>query len=128
MLMRGSRIIPLLVAFSLLFISVVHACSGQDLLMSTTSVSPSINESGMESDPCRKPKQDICKSVRDQMLSLKAPSSVTGIELRVLTVLHSAHVDIPPLMNLLSTTGPPGVLFHPVFKSSFPFSNQVLRI
>ena len=47
--MRGSRLIPLLVAFSLLFISVVHACSGQDLLMSTTSVSPSINESGMES-------------------------------------------------------------------------------
>jgi hypothetical protein len=129
MLMRGSRLIPLLVAFWLLFISVVHACSGQDLLMSTTSVSASINESGMESDdPCRKPKQDICKSVRDQLFSLKAPSSVTGIELRVLPVLHSAHVDIPPLMNLLSTKGPPGVLFHPVFKSSFPFSNQVLRI
>ena len=127
--MRGSRLIPLLVAFSLLFISVVHACSGQDLLMSTNFRfrHPSMN-SGMESDPCRKPKQDICKSVRDQMLSLKAPSSVTGIELRVSTVLHSAHVDIPPLVNLLSTTGPPGVLFHPVFKSSFPFSNQVLRI
>ena len=126
--MRGSRLIPLLVAFSLLFISVVHACSGQDLLMSTTSVSGSINESGMESDPCRKPEQDICKSVRDQMLSLKAPLSVIGIEHRVLTVLHSAHVDIPPLVNLLSTTGPPGILFHPVFKSSLPFSNQVLRI
>jgi hypothetical protein len=128
MSMRGSRLIPLLVAFLLLFISVVHACPGQDLLMSMTSVSASINESGMESDPCRKPMQDTCKSVRDQMLSLKAPSSVTGVELRVLTVLHSVHVDIAPLMNLLSTTGPPGVLLHPVFKSSFPFSNQVLRI
>lgn len=126
--MRGSRLIPLLVAFSLLFISVVHACSGQDLLMSTTSVSASINESGMESDPCHKPKQDICKSVRYQMLSLKAPSSVTGNELHILTVLHSAHVAIPLLMDLLSTTGPPGVFFHPVLKSSFPFSNQVLRI
>ena len=126
--MRGSRLIPLLVAFSLLFISIVHACPGQDLLMSTTSVSASMSESGMESDPCGKPKQDICKSVRYQMLSLKAPSSVTGIELHVSTVLHSAHVDIPPLMNSLSTTGPPGVRFHPVFKSSFPFSNQVLRI
>ena len=126
--MRGLRLIPFFVAFLLLFVSVVHACPGQDLLMSTTAVSASINESGMESDPCRKPKQDICKSVRDQMLSLKAQSSVTGIELRVSMVLHSAHVDIPPLMNLLSTTGPPGVLFHPVFKLSFPFSNQVLRI
>ena len=127
--MRGSRLIPLLVAFALLVVSVAHACPGPDSLMPTTSVSASIDESEMGSDhPCRKPKQDICKSVRDQMLSLKAPLSVTGIELRVLTVLHSAHVDIPPLMNLLSTTGPPGVLCHPVFKSSFPCSNQVLRI
>jgi len=91
-------------------------------------VSAAMDHSEMEPGPCSKQKQDICKSVRDQMLSLKAPSSVTGIELHILTVFHSAHVDISPLMNLLSTAGPPGVLFRPVFKLSYPFSNQVLRI
>jgi hypothetical protein len=91
-------------------------------------VSAAMDHSAMEPGPCSKQKQDICKSVRDQMLSLKAPSSVTGIELHILMVLHSAHVDIPPLINLLSTAGPPGVVFHPVSKLSYPFSNQVLRI
>ena len=125
--MRGSRLIPLLVAFAFLVVSIAHACPGQESLMSTMSVSASIDESGMGSDhPCRKPKQDICKSVRDQMVSLQAPLPVTGIELHVLTVLHFGHVDIPPLMNLISTTGPPGVLFDPVFK--FSFSTQVLRV
>ena len=125
--MRGSRLIPLLVAFAFLVVSIAHACPGQDSLISATSVSTAIDESGMGPDhPCRKPRQDICKSVRDQMLSLKASLPVTGIELHVLTVLHFGHVNIPPLMNLISTTGPPGVLFDPVFK--FPFSTQVLRI
>jgi hypothetical protein len=96
--------------------------------MEMSFASMAMDNSAMERGPCTRHKQDICKSVRDQMLSLKAPSPVTGIELHVLTVLHFAHVDIPLLMNLLSTAGPPGVLFHPVFKSSFPFSNQVLRI
>ena len=126
--MRGSRLIPLLVAFSLLFICVVHACPGQDLLMSTTSVSASINESGMESDPCRKPKQDICKSVRYQMLSLKASSSVTDIAVHLSTVLQSMPVEGPLLVNWIPAAGPPGVLFYPVSKLFFPFSSQVLRI
>jgi hypothetical protein len=95
--------------------------------MEMSFASMAMDNSSMERGPCTKHKQDICKSVRDQMLSFKAPSSVTGIELYVLTVLHSVGVDIPLLMNLLSTTGPPGFV-SPVFKSSFPFSNQVLRI
>jgi hypothetical protein len=32
------------------------------------------------------------------------------------------------LVNGLPPAGPPGVLFQPVFKLSFPFFNQVLRI
>ena len=125
--MRGSRFIPIIVISSLLFTSIVYACSGLNS-MPTSFVSAAMDHSAMEPGPCSKQKQDICKSVRDQMLSLKAPSSVTGIELHILTVFHSAHVDIAPLMNLLSTAGPPGVVFRPVLKLSFPFSKQVLRI
>ena len=125
--MRGSRLIPIIVISSLLFTSIVYACSGLNS-MPTSFVSAAMDHSAMEPGPCSKHKQDICKSVRDQMLSLKAPSSVTGIEVHILTVFHSAHVDIPPLMNLLSPAGPPGVVFRPVFKLSYPFSNQVLRI
>jgi hypothetical protein len=124
---RVSRLIPILVISSLLFTSIVYACSGLNS-MPMSFVSAAMDHSGMEPGPCSKQKQDICKSVRDQMLSLKAPSSVTGIELHILMVLHSAYVDIPALMNLLPEAGPPGVVFQPVFKLSFPFSNQVLRI
>jgi hypothetical protein len=124
---RVSRLIPILVISSLLFTSIVYACSGLNS-MPMSFVSAAMDHSAMEPGPCSKQKPDICKSVRDQMLSLKAPSSVTGIELHILMVLHCAHVDIPSLMNLLPEAGPPGVVFQPVFKLSFPFSNQVLRI
>jgi hypothetical protein len=90
-------------------------------------VSAATDHSAMERGPCTKHKQDICKSVRYQMLSLKASSSVTDLVFDLSTVLQSMPVEAPLLVHLLPT-GPPGVLFHPVFKSSFPFSNQVLRI
>jgi hypothetical protein len=124
---RGSQLISILVAFSLLFTAVVYACSGLRS-MEMGSVSAAMDNSTMEPGPCSKHKQDICKSVRDQMLSLKASSSVADIVLHLSTVLQSMHVEAPLLINLLSTAGPPGVVFRPVLKLSFPFSNQVLRI
>ena len=125
--MRGSRFIPILVISSLLFTSIVYACSGLNS-MPTSFVSAAMDHSAMEPGPCNKHKQDICKSVRYQMLSLKASSSVTDLVLHLSTVLQSMQVEAPLLMNLLSTAGPPGVVFRPVLKLSFPFSNLVLRI
>ena len=84
MLIRGSRIISLALATSLLVISIVHACSGEDLVLSNTSVSASLRDSGMKANPCHKPKQDICKSVWYDMLSVREPISVAD------TVLHEA--------------------------------------
>ena len=91
-------------------------------------VSAAMDHSAMEGGPCNKHKQDICKSVRHEMLSVKASSSVAELVLQLSTVVQSAHFEVPLLMNLLPTAGPPGVVFHPVLKLSFPFSNQVLRI
>ena len=96
--------------------------------MPTSFVSAAMDHSAMEPGPCNKHKQDICKSVRYQMLSLKASSSVTDLVLHLSTVLQSMQVEAPLLMNLLSTAGPPGVVFRPVLKLAFPFSNLVLRI
>ena len=125
--MRRSRLIPILVISSLLFTSIVYACSGLNS-MPMSFVSAATDHSAMEPGPCTKHKQDICKSVRYQMLSLKASSSVTDLVLHLSTVLQSMQVEAPLLMNLHPPAGPPGVLFHPVFKLSFPSSNQVLRI
>jgi hypothetical protein len=62
------------------------------------------------------------------MLSLKASSSVTDLVLHLSTVLQSIQVEAPLLMNLPLAAGPPGFLFSPALKLSFPSSNQVLRI
>jgi hypothetical protein len=91
-------------------------------------VSVAMDHSAMEPGPCSKQKQDICKSVRDQMLSVPPSSPLADIAFHISTVLQSMHVDAPLLINLLPAAGPPGVLFQPVSKLSFPFSNQVLRI
>ena len=126
--MRGSRLIPILVISSLLFTSIVHACSGL-ASMPMSFVFAAMDRPTMERGPCGKHHtEDICKSVRDQMISLKASSSVADIVLHLSTVLQSMRVEVPLLMNLLPAAGPPGVLFQPVFKLAFPFSNQVLRI
>ena len=96
--------------------------------MEMSFTSAAMDQSAMEGGPCSKHKEDMCKSVRYQMLSLKASSSVTDMVLHLSTVLQSMQVEDPVLANSLPTAGPPGILFHPVFRSSFPFSNQVLRI
>ena len=127
--MLRSRLIPILVISSLLFTSIVYACSGLNS-MPMSFVSAAMDYSAMERGPCGKhATEDICKSVRYQMLSLKASSSVTDMVLHLSMVLQSMQVEDPLLLvNSLPTAGPPGVLFHPVFKVSFPFSNRVLRI
>ena len=124
--MRGSRLIPILVTSSLLFTSIAYACSGLRS-MEMNFASTAIDDSAMERGPCNNHKHDICKFVRDQMLSVLPSSPLADIALHISTIVQAAHFEMPLLMNLLPA-GPPGVLFHPVFKSSFPFSNQVLRI
>jgi hypothetical protein len=124
---RLSTATALLVTGSLLFVSIVYACSGM-ASMQMGSMSSSIDSRAVERGPCSKHKQDICKSVRHKMLSLKAPSPVADIGLHVSTVLQSLHREVPLLVNLLPTAGPPGIAFHPILRFSFPFSKQVLRI
>jgi hypothetical protein len=124
---RRSRIIPLLAVFSFLFTSVVYACSGLNA-PPMSSMSAAMDNGAMDGDPCSKHKQDICKFVRHEMLSVQSSSPLAELALQMWTIVQASHFDDPVLMKLLPATGPPGVVFHPVSKLSYPFSNQVLRI
>ncbi len=125
--MRGLRLISFLVVSSYLLTSVVYACSGLAFLP-MSSMSTAMDHEPMNRGPCNDHRQDICKSVRDQMLSIQASSPLAKVAVHISTILQSAYFDVPLLVNLLPATGPPGVVLHSVFKLSFLFSNQVLRI
>jgi hypothetical protein len=124
---RGSRLIAIFVISSLLFTSVVYACSGLNS-MPIASMSAAMDHSAVERGPCNKHKLDICKSVRYQMLSLQPLSPPADALLYRWAIFQAAHFELPPSINFLPETGPPGFTWHPVSKLSFPFSNQVLRI
>jgi hypothetical protein len=91
-------------------------------------ISSSMDHEAMEKGPCSEHGQDICDSLRYQMLSLKPSPPLSQRVLQSLAVIPAAPFDVPPLTGLASAASAPGVIFHPVFKFFFPFSNQVLRI
>ena len=127
MVPRSSRLISFLVAFLLLFTSVVYACSGLNV-PPMSSMSAAMDNGAMDGDPCSRHKQDICKFVRYQMLSLQASSPAAEINLHVSTILQSAHSDLPLMISFLPAAGPPGSVLSPAFKLSLPGFNQILRI
>src|SRR6266705_1941492 len=116
MVLRSSRLISFLIAFSLLSTSIVYACPGSNLMTMTSSMltSSGTRDGVVKRGPCRDHKQDICQSVRDRMRSVWASSPLANIALHVSVILHSAAVEVPLLMNLLPAARPPGILFHPV--------------
>jgi hypothetical protein len=89
--------------------------------------STAMDDSAMERGPCSNHKHDICRFVRDQMLTVLPSSPLADIALHISTIVRAAHFEMPLLMSFLST-GPPGVLFYSVSKFPLPFSSQVLRI
>lgn len=137
---RGSRkaglVIGSLLALSLLFNSVVYACSKIGMIMSmhgrsmAMATPDGMDDAALARDPCAQHKQDVCKSIRDRLLSIQ-PS---------LYKLEPAQQPIAILLpsNLVTKipshiTAPFGSLrwqtaFHSVFKLPLPLSLSVLRI
>jgi len=64
-----------------------------------------MDHNAMERGPCSKHKQDICKSVRYQMLSVQPSSLVPDIQFHVLTLL-STYFEIPLVVDLLPNHRP----------------------
>jgi len=80
--------------------------------------------------PCNQHKQDICKSVRNRMLSIQ-PSSYKADDVQqpiILLLPINAIIDIPEHLALSSASGGWEFAFHSVFKISLPLSFSVLRI
>jgi hypothetical protein len=116
-----------MVTISFVFVSIAHACS--DLI----SMNPAVQENSMnigptDDSPCGEEKPpDICKFVRDAMLSVKP--TIPGLQSVEKSVSPPAvsfsnqHFIASALVALMSR-----VSFHPVFKLSLSFSYRVLRI
>jgi hypothetical protein len=91
-------------------------------------MSSSMDDRTVERGPCSDHKQDICKSVRDRMVSRQVSLILKEITQHLVTLLQSEYFAIPPVVSLLPTTGPPGIIVPSASDNSFPFSSQVLRI
>jgi hypothetical protein len=128
MVRRLSAAAVLFVVFAFLFVSITHACSG--LAPVGVMIEQSSSNAGVgNNSPCNQHKDDVCKSVRDSILSIQP--SVSGPDVSqqpVLPIQHSIESEGPtqvgfsPLFPVIERA------FHPVFKLSLSLSYLVLRI
>ncbi len=109
-------IAAVLILFSFVFVSIVHACSGLDAV-AVASLYGASKGPMMAGKPCdhAKPEKDICKSVRQRMLSTRAESVQND------SVLFSS--TLPNLMPwAVSVLLPPGSV--PIEQHPFPFRSS----
>ena len=124
---RLSIATALIVICSLLFVSIVYACSGLSSTQPAFHAS-SMNGATTEKGPCSEHQQDICKSVRDRMLSIQPSSSQAADSQQSSTLLVQFFIGIPTQLVFSPVQQACEAALHPVFKLSLPFSLSVLRI
>jgi hypothetical protein len=109
-------IAALLILFSFMFVSIVHACSGLDA-MAVVSLYGASKGPMMAGKPCdhAKPEKDICKSVRQRMLSTRAESIQND------SVLFSSSLPnlVPLAVSVLLSPGSVPIEHYPI-----PFSSS----
>ena len=128
MVKRLSAATALFVVFAFLFVSIAHACSGLNPV--GVMIEQSSRNAGMANNgPCNQHKEDVCKSVRDSILSIQPSVSKPDVSQQpVLPIQLSIESDGPtqvgfsPLFPVIERA------FHPVFKLSLSLSYLVLRI
>lgn len=134
---QAGVVIGSVLALSLLFNSVVYACSklgSVDMAMAmhgrSMATTDGMNGGSVERGPCAKHKQDICKSVRDRMLSVQPSSSRAGDyqQLASLVIPSNLVIDVLKHPPLSSGTLRWEIAFHSVFKLPLHLFFSVLRI
>ena len=124
-------------ALSLLVNSVVYACSklgslGMAMAMhgTSTATTDGMNEKSVERGPCSQHKQDICKTVRDRMLSTQAstPKAADYQEPVPLLLPLNLASDVPKHIDFSFAFTRWVIAFHSVFKLPLSLSFSVLRI
>ena len=125
-----------ILAVTLLLNSVVYACSKVGMVMAMHDSSMSMattdgmDQKSVERDPCAQHKQDVCKSIRDRLLSVQ-PSLYKLDPAQPSTV---AFLPSNPAIEITSHIAAPfGSLrwqtaFHSVFKLPLRISLSVFRI
>lgn len=133
----GGLVIGSVLALSLLVNSVVYACSklnplGMAMAMHGNSMATTdgMNEKSVERGPCSQHKQDICKTVRDRMISIQPSLSKAGDYLQPAPLLLplSLMIDFPKHIAFSLASTKSEIAFHSVFKLPLPLSFSVLRI
>jgi hypothetical protein len=133
---KAGLIIGSILAVTLLFNSVVYACSkismvmampGTTMAMTTTD---DMGDAALARDPCTQHKQDVCKSIRDRLLSIQPSLYKVDPAQQSIVILLPDHLvaKIPsdiavPFSSLTWQTA-----FHSVFKLPLPLSLSVLRL
>jgi hypothetical protein len=115
-----------LAASLIIFLSVAHACPGHASKNSFVKQS-AVNMATSDSSPCGKAKPDVCKSVRDSMVSVKPSDAGVSTLTKTFSAsppsLVSSHSLYPtPFAFAIKTAS------HLVFKLPVSFSHSVLRI
>ena len=128
MVRRLSAATALFVVFAFLLVSIAHACSGLGPV--GVMIEQSSRNAGMANNsPCNQHKEDVCKSVRESVLSIQPSVSkpdfsqqpVLPIQLSIESESQT-QVGFSPLFPVIERA------FHPVFKLSLSLSYLVLRI
>ena len=119
-------IIASTVAFVFLLLSIAHACPS---LASTNSLvgQTAIDMSASDHSPCGKASLDLCKSVRDTMLSVKPSDAGIDSLVRASSAPPLSFVS-SNLVNPAHLIFAPKLTSHLVFKPRLSFSYLVLRI
>lgn len=126
MLKNLSALAASIVVFAFLFVSITHACSGLASMTLAVQQSP-MNMGGGNNAPCSKEKGDICKSVRDSILTVKPSISAADNPQQTVPLLQLS-IESPTLLVSSPVAAVIGVAFHPVFKLPLTLSYHVLRI
>jgi hypothetical protein len=123
------RFAALIVLFSILSVTIVHACSGLDG-MRMGSLQHTSDNAMIAGEPCVQRKQDDhpCKSVRYRMLSTQAEPIQSQRVLLPSTLLDWICVENVLSLAALLTVPPWTAIHDSLFKHSPRFSHIVLRI
>ena len=123
-----------ILAGTLLFNSVVYACSkiGMVMAMHDTSMATTdgMNQKSVERDPCAQHKQDVCKSIRDRLLSVQPSLYKLDPAQESIVILLPSNPAIEISSHIAAPVGSLRwqTAFHSVFKLPLRISLSVFRI
>ena len=124
-----SAAVALTITFFLLSISIIYACP--DVARGDLAPRHSLMNGGMPQEtPCTQQKEDVCRFVRDRVLSIQpSPYKVSDVQQPVLLLLPvPLSIGIPQHIAISSTSSRWQTAFHSVFKIPLSLSSSVLRI